>query len=209
MKLELGKKARGLEGQTLIEATDVSFSWPGGVELFHHQSFRIFYGDRIGMVGRNGVGKSTLFELICAERSPTSGKIERAVKLQIARFTQEMEDLPQAGNVLMSLQALVPDWTEGECRAHLARFQFLGEDIEKAVATLSGGEKRRLCLARLVTSHFDLLLLDEPTNHLDISTRESLEESLKATKMTIVAISHDRHFLAEVLRASSNSRAIT
>jgi len=197
MHLKLGK-AKGLSGQTIIAGESVGFTWPDGTKLLDSVDFRIFYGDRVCIVGRNGIGKSTLLRLCTGELQPTEGRIERAKKLTITRFSQEMEDLPATGTVIDSMRAIQPTWLEGQVRDHLALFQFGADDVDNLVENLSGGEKRRLCLARLVTEPFDILLLDEPTNHLDISTREALEDALGDYPGTIVMVSHDRYFLGRV-----------
>lgn len=195
VRLRLTKGHRGLQGQTLVEGEGLSYAWPGHDAIFAGFDFRVYHGDRVGILGRNGIGKSTLLKLISGELRPTAGKLDVAQKLRIARFTQEMEDLPSHGNVYECLQALVPTWVDQDLRDHLGAFGFTQDEIEKDVNVLSGGEKRRLCLARLTCAEFDLLLLDEPTNHLDISTREAFEQALDAYPGTLVMVSHDRWFL--------------
>jgi ATP-binding cassette subfamily F protein 3 len=197
MSLRLGK-ARGLEGQTMVEAHDLGFAFPNGKRLFQQLEFRVYFGERIGIVGKNGVGKSTLLKCIEGQMLPTEGTLTRAQKIRHLYFTQQMEDLPSSGSVLQALLGVVPTWTEGELRSHLARFLFSEDEVDKEVSTLSGGEKRRLCLARLVTQEADVLLLDEPTNHLDITTRETLEEAIEDYPGTVIAISHDRFFLDRI-----------
>ncbi len=199
MALRLGE-AKGLSGQTVIEGSALSLRFGSAPKLFEGVGFRVFHGDRIGILGRNGTGKSSLLEIIAGHARPSSGKIETSKTLRIGYFRQEMDDLPTTGTVLGTFMALVPTWTEGECRDHLARFVFRGDDVNKDVRVLSGGEKRRLCLARLVVQAVDCYLLDEPTNHLDIATREALEEALEDFEGTIVTVSHDRWFLTRVVK---------
>ncbi|MAE77195.1 MAG: hypothetical protein CMJ85_10035 [Planctomycetes bacterium] len=199
-RLRLGDKARGLEGQCVIEASGLSMSWPDGTRLFEQLALRVFHGDRVGLCGRNGSGKSTLLRIIAGDLTPKSGDVEHAKKLRLAWFRQEMEDLPTSGSVLEIFHPLVPTWTEGECRSWLARFLFSGDETAQDVATLSGGEKRRLCLALLLLRPADVYLMDEPTNHLDISTREALEDALEDFPGTALVVSHDRWFLRKVAR---------
>lgn len=198
MAMRLGP-AKGLRGQTVLEGEDLAFAFPGESLLFSGISLRIQFGERIGLVGRNGVGKSTLLRILEGARSPVQGRVERAKNLRIVRFDQEMRDLPAEGTVLSAISPLLAGGTEGEWRSHLARFLFCGDDVDKKIEHLSGGEKRRLHLARFVLEPADLLLLDEPTNHLDISTREVLEECIRGYEGTVVAVSHDRWFLEECI----------
>ncbi|MCA8968973.1 MAG: ABC-F family ATP-binding cassette domain-containing protein [Planctomycetes bacterium] len=199
MALRLGS-AKGLSGQTVIEGKSLSLRYGDAEPLFEDVGFRVFHGDRIGILGRNGTGKSSLLEIIAGQQPATKGTIERSKTLRVGYFRQEMDDLPTSGTVLSTFMSLVPNWTEGECRDHLARFVFRGDDVDKDVRVLSGGEKRRLCLARLVVQPVDCYLLDEPTNHLDIATREALEEALDDFEGTIVSVSHDRWFLNRVIQ---------
>ena len=200
MRLDLGS-AKGLSGQCVIEADGLAKTFDGQSDpLWHDLDLRVFHGDRVALLGRNGSGKTTLLATLAGRQQASSGKIERAKLLRIGFFSQQMEDLPTTGTVLSTFMALVPQWTEGECRDHLALFVFRGDDVDKDVTTLSGGEKRRLCLARLIVQPFDICFFDEPTNHLDIATREALEEALADYKGTIVVVSHDRWFVSRVVR---------
>jgi ATP-binding cassette subfamily F protein 3 len=166
--------------------------------LFADATFKLFFGEVLGVLGRNGAGKSTLLRLLAGQLAPAAGRIQVAAGTRVGFFTQEMTDLPQGGTVLEAMRALDARATEQELRDHLGLFWFSGDDVERPVASLSGGEKRRLCLARLTRSAHDVLLLDEPTNHLDIATREGLEQAVLGFQGSTVVVSHDRQFLETV-----------
>ena len=197
MRLEF-KGGRGQQGQAVLEVEDVAARLPDGRTLFSGATFRLWHGEVLGVLGRNGAGKTTLLRMLAGERPPSAGKIARAPSVRAGYFSQEMHDLPQSGTVLDALRALDPTVLEGELRSWLALFLFTGDDVLQPVQSLSGGEKRRLALARLTRGRFDYLCLDEPTNHLDIGAREGLEEALLAYPGAAVVISHDREFLEAV-----------
>jgi ATP-binding cassette subfamily F protein 3 len=188
---------KGQGGQALIEAVDLRLVL-GGRTLLDRASFKVFAGEVLGVLGRNGQGKTTLLRALAGQVAPAAGRLETMPGLRFAFFTQEMTDLPAGGSVLDALRAIAPLAPDKTLRDHLGLFLFTGDDAEKPVAVLSGGEKRRLCLARLTFRPHDVLLLDEPTNHLDITTRERLEDALLGYDGTAVVVSHDRSFLERV-----------
>jgi ATP-binding cassette subfamily F protein 3 len=196
MKLQFGD-ARGRTGQTVIEAEDLTVG-VGQRTLIEHGSFRVQFGEVAALLGRNGAGKTTLLRVLAGVGAPKGGALKRALNLRIGYFSQDKSDLPQDGTVLDALRALDRTVEEKELRDHLALFLFCGDDVDKPVAELSGGEKQRLSLARMLRSEFDLLCLDEPTNHLDVAGTEGLEQALKDYPGTVVLVSHDRRLVAEI-----------
>lgn len=156
-------------------------------------------GDRIGIVGPNGSGKSTLLKIIAGIQTPSAGKVRYGKDVVIGYFSQELADLNPAHTVIDEVLS-ARHMTLYEARSHLARFMFRGEDVFKQVGVLSGGERNRLTLAKLVLTEANLLLLDEPTNHLDIPGREALEESLQTYGGTLLFVSHDRYFLESLAK---------
>ena len=189
---------RGQSGQSILEIENLAAKIPTGRELFSDVTFRLLHGETLGLLGRNGSGKTTMLKILCGQAEASAGEVRRAHKVKPGVFTQEMSDLPTQGNVLEALASIAPQATAKELRDHLGLFMFSGDEVEKAVDTLSGGEKRRLCLARLVWGKYDYLCLDEPTNHLDITAREGLEEAVRSYPGATLVISHDRQFLTAV-----------
>jgi ATP-binding cassette subfamily F protein 3 len=134
-----------------------------------------------------------MIKLILGQLEPTGGRIEAGYNVQVGYYDQENQNLTEENTVLEELWSAYPHEPEVKIRSTLAQFRFVGEDVEKAVSVLSGGERARLTLAKLILSHMNLLILDEPTNHLDIDSREALESALEAFDGTIFVGSHDRY----------------
>lgn len=170
----------------------------GDKMLFEKLSFLIKRGERVFFAGPNGCGKSTLMKIIVGKESPTSGTVELGTNIKAAYYDQENQNLDEKLTVLDELWNAYPNLTEYNIRSTLALFLFAYEDTQKLVADLSGGERARLTLAKLILSKVNLLILDEPTNHLDIASREALENALNAFEGTIVCVSHDRYFIEKL-----------
>jgi ATP-binding cassette subfamily F protein 3 len=162
-------------------------------------SFILRRGECLGIIGPNGSGKTTFLRTILNKLAPLGGEVRWGTKVQIGYYAQQLDDLDDRNEIIMELRRVAsPAATAGELRSFLAKFLFHGDDVYKHVRDLSGGEKGRLALAKLIYSRVNVLVLDEPTNHLDIPSREALEEALAAYEGTIVTISHDRYFLDRV-----------
>ena len=163
--------------------------------LFENMDFLIKKSERVFIIGKNGSGKSTLLKMLVGECELTSGVIEAGYNVEIGYFDQQNQNLTDSNTVLDELWNAYPDRREFEIRSALARFRFSAEDCEKNVSMLSGGERARLTLAKLILSPMNLLILDEPTNHLDIMSREALEKALDEFGGTILIVSHDRYLV--------------
>jgi len=184
-------------GNDVLSLRDVSMGF-GERMLFSHLSCLVKRDDRLLILGQNGCGKSTLIKLLIGKLQPLSGIIEAGYNVEIGYYDQENQNLNPAGTVLDELWDAYPRMTETEIRNTLGQFRFTGEDVYKQVSVLSGGERARLTLAKLILSKMNLLILDEPTNHLDIDSREALEAALEGFDGTIVAVSHDRYFIEKL-----------
>ena len=184
-------------GRDVLHAEHLSKSFPTK-QLFDDVTFPIYKGERVGLIGPNGIGKSTLFKIIMNEIAPTSGEVQLGKGVTIAYFDQEMKTLDANKTVAEELWDRYPKLDRFQIHAYLARFLFTGDDLDKRIGDLSGGEKGRLSLLIIMLSGANFLLLDEPTNHLDIESKESLEAALKDYTGTILTISHDRYFLDRV-----------
>lgn len=161
-------------------------------------NFRTFREDRIALVGPNGVGKSTLLKTIVKDLSPLGGSIRYGTNVQIGYYDQEQAKLSSNKSVLKELWDEWPLMNEKDIRTVLGRFLFSGEDVDKAVSSLSGGEKARLALAKLMMQKANFLILDEPTNHLDLDSKEVLENALIDYPGTLLFVSHDRYFINRI-----------
>ncbi len=181
----------------VMEAKELDFSY-GQKTLIKNLSFLIRRGERVMFLGANGTGKSTLMKLINSMLVPTGGRITLGYNIKIGYYDQENRGLDDSSTVFGELRSAYPDKTDLELRSTLALFLFDADDIQRSVSTLSGGERARLTLAKLILKKVNLLVMDEPTNHLDIGSCEALENALLAFDGTIVAVSHDRYFINRI-----------
>jgi ATP-binding cassette subfamily F protein 3 len=171
----------------------------GDIEVFNTLDFEVERGQKIGLVGHNGAGKSTLLKMLAGVEKLTDGSIQFGENITKGYYAQhQLEILDPNETVYDSFRKVTKGWSETDSRTYLGSFMFTGDEIEKLVKVLSGGEKARLALARMLVVPSHLILLDEPTNHLDMVSRKILGKSLSLFKGSIVCISHDRHFLNEV-----------
>jgi ATP-binding cassette subfamily F protein 3 len=185
-------------GNHVLTVTDLAVGYPEK-HLAGDISFILRRGECLGIIGPNGSGKTTFLRTILNKISALSGEVRWGTKVQIGYYAQQLDDLDERNEIIMELRRVAPSSaTAGELRSFLAKFLFSGDDVYKHVRDLSGGEKGRLALAKLIYSRVNVLVLDEPTNHLDIPSREALEEALSAYEGTIITISHDRYFLDRV-----------
>lgn len=182
---------------TVMEAKSLCFSY-GEKLLIKNLSFLIKRRERVMFLGANGTGKSTLMKLINSMLIPTGGSITLGYNIKIGYYDQENRGLTDSNTVFGELREAYPDKTDLELRSTLALFLFDADDIQRSVSTLSGGERARLTLAKLILKKVNLLVMDEPTNHLDIGSCEALENALLAFDGTIVAVSHDRYFINRI-----------
>ena len=171
----------------------------GDVVLFDGLTLDICRGEKIGIVGPNGVGKSTLIKMAMRRVQPDAGEIRLFENLSVGYYDQEHADLNTEHRVIDEIQERRTAAEEAEIRSYLAKFLFRGDDVYKRIGDLSGGEQSRVTLARLVRLNPQVLILDEPTNHLDIPAKEALEEALIAYEGAVLLVSHDRYFLDRVV----------
>ncbi len=182
----------------VLELVRVGRSFENGRTLFSDLNLTLWHGERVGLVGPNGAGKSALFKLLLDPEKATTGEIKIGPSIQIGYYAQEQETLLPEQDLITVIRQAAP-LTQEAAVAFLLRFLFSYEQVQQPVSKLSGGERSRLQLARLVLQRPNLLLLDEPTNNLDIPAIEVLEETLNEFVGTVLVISHDRYFLDKVV----------
>ncbi len=182
----------------VLELAGVGRTFDNGVTLFSDLNLTLWHGERVGLVGPNGVGKSALLKMFLDPESATAGEIKIGPSIQIGYYAQEQETLDPNQDLITCIRQAAP-LTREAAVAFLLRFLFSYDQVQQPIAKLSGGERSRLQLARLVLQRPNLLLLDEPTNNLDIPAIEVLEETLNEFIGTVLVISHDRYFLDKVV----------
>ncbi len=192
--IRLSFRAEEESAGEVLRCRGLSFSY-GETPLLKNLDFLICKGERVLFLGANGCGKSTLMKLLCGRLVPRSGRVETGHNIRIGYYDQENRDLSAEKTVFDELHDAYPSLTDFEVRSTLALFLFGAEEIEKRVEALSGGERARLTLAKLILRKVNLLIMDEPTNHLDIGSREALETALEEFPGTVIAVSHDRYFI--------------
>ncbi|MBD1934934.1 MULTISPECIES: ABC-F family ATP-binding cassette domain-containing protein [Cyanophyceae] len=186
-------------GREVVEINDLVHTYDDKI-LFLDANLLIERGDRIAFLGPNGAGKSTLLRLIMGMEQPTEGTVTLGAHNVIPGYFEQnqAEALDLSRTVMETIHDEVPDWKNEEVRTLLGRFLFSGDTVFKKVAALSGGEKARLALAKMLLRPANLLILDEPTNHLDIPAKEMMEEAIQNYDGTVIVVSHDRYFISKV-----------
>ena len=196
MKLKLVPEVES--GKDVLTISDLSMGFNDKI-LFDNINLNIYKGDKIGLVGKNGVGKTTLFKIICNNLEAIKGSCDLGARVSVGYYDQEQKTLSNQNSVMDEFWDAYPKMNNFEVRSHLAKFNFYDEDLFKSVGELSGGERARLELLKLMLSKSNFLLLDEPTNHLDIESKEVLEKAIVDYSGTVLTISHDRYFLNKVV----------
>ncbi|MEZ5422520.1 MAG: ABC-F family ATP-binding cassette domain-containing protein [Pyrinomonadaceae bacterium] len=184
-------------GNNVLTTEDLSIGY-GKKVLAENLNISLHRGGALGIIGGNGTGKTTLLKTLIGEIRELGGRLTWGTKTNIGYYSQNLDDLHEGNDIISEMRRVAPTAENVELRSFLARFLFFGDDIEKRVRDLSGGEKGRLALAKLIYSQKNVLILDEPTNHLDIPAREALETALDEYPGTIITVSHDRYFLDRI-----------
>ena len=193
-QMRLTLEPRFISGNDVLTVEELSKTFPGQT-LFQNISFEIKRGERVALIGNNGTGKTTLLKILNQVIPADSGKFTLGSKVQIGYYDQEHHVLHMEKTVFQEISDTYPTLTETQIRNMLAAFLFTGDDVFKVISSLSGGERGRVSLAKLMLSEANFLILDEPTNHLDIASKEILEEALNSYTGTVLYVSHDRYFI--------------
>lgn len=193
--IEFSIKEQSGRDVLMIENLKVGYD---GKQVGNAYNFSVYKGDRIAIVGRNGIGKSTLIKTIAKKQNAIGGSVHYGSKVSLGYYDQKQAEFESSKTILNELWDEYPLMKEAEVRTVLGRFLFRGDSVLKIVRDLSGGEKARLQLAKLMLEKNNLLVLDEPTNHLDITSKQVLEDALENYEGTIVFVSHDRYFINKI-----------
>jgi ATP-binding cassette, subfamily F, member 3 len=188
-------------GRQVLAAKNLSISWEGQSPLFTNITFTLQRKDRVALVGPNGIGKTTLFRMAAGDLLPDSGSLTLGHHVSLGYYHQELQNLDESLPVIEELHNAYPQLNDTQLRTWLGAFLFTEDEVFTPIHLLSGGEKARLSLLKLMLSKHNLLLLDEPTNHLDIPARENLEDALLTYDGTLFFISHDRYFINRIATA--------
>ncbi len=192
MRLHLTPKI--LSGNDVLKVEGLKKSFDNS-PLFEGVNFDIKRGEKVAIIGANGVGKSTLFKILLGKVKQYEGEIRIGTNVHIGYYDQEQQELDETKTIFQEIADTYPTMDNGRIRNVLAAFVFTGDDIYKTISSLSGGEKGRISLAKIMLSNANVLMLDEPTNHLDMYSKEILEDAINQYEGTVMYISHDRYFI--------------
>ena len=193
-QMRISLEPRFISGNDVLTVEGLSKSFPGQT-LFTDINFEIKRGEKVALIGNNGTGKTTILKILNGIVDADAGRFTLGSKVQIGYYDQEHHVLHMEKTIFQEISDTYPTLTETEIRNMLAAFLFTGDDVFKQISSLSGGERGRVSLAKLMLSEANFLILDEPTNHLDIASKEILEEALNSYTGTVLYVSHDRYFI--------------
>ena len=193
-QMRISLEPRFISGNDVLTVEGLSKAFPGQT-LFTDINFEIKRGERVALIGNNGTGKTTILKILNGIVAADAGRFALGSKVQIGYYDQEHHVLHMEKTIFQEISDTYPTLTETEIRNMLAAFLFTGDDVFKLISSLSGGERGRVSLAKLMLSEANFLILDEPTNHLDIASKEILEEALNSYTGTVLYVSHDRYFI--------------
>lgn len=193
-QMRISLEPRFISGNDVLTVEGLSKAFPGQT-LFTDINFEIKRGERVALIGNNGTGKTTILKILNGIVDADAGRFALGSKVQIGYYDQEHHVLHMEKTIFQEISDTYPTLTETEIRNMLAAFLFTGDDVFKPISSLSGGERGRVSLAKLMLSEANFLILDEPTNHLDIASKEILEEALNSYTGTVLYVSHDRYFI--------------